>query len=539
MNDYIGKYVKQFESGNLGSLALGSCGNDWGLSCGSYQLTLRWGNCIKFLKKYFPNNTQDLYFNSGNDIAIATWPGKTYCSSPTAVKKVWLECYDLVGENQFFEYEYEYIKTIYYDQIKAKLKNEIDLDTTNRAFQECFWSWSIARGINGCYNEFKECVKNQNYKKLSNNNLLDLIYDYRYKKVPHPRYAKNNTNGEREILRKLLSYPGLTDEISNLKGVNKMKYSETNKPIECMMTNSTCYQQTYTLKPIGILIHSTGTNNPTLKRYVQPSDNDPRYNELINLIGKNIYNNDINHLKDYYGGGLNAWIGKLADGSVTTLQTMPWNYRPWGCGKGNNGSCNNGWIQFEICEDNLQNSEYFSLIYNEAIELCAYLCKLYNFDPNGYNIVNGKQIPVITCHSEAHSLGMAHNHGDIMHWFPKYGKNMETIRNDITALLNEDQKVNSPVEDNECGCGGADCSETTVNTQEGDKEMTQEQFNEFMNNYLIHLAEQPASDWSKGALTWAQSNGLLNGDQNGNIMPRKFLTREEFATVLERYSKKF
>ena len=39
--DYIGKYVKKFESGSKGSLALSSCGNDWGLSCGSYQLTLR------------------------------------------------------------------------------------------------------------------------------------------------------------------------------------------------------------------------------------------------------------------------------------------------------------------------------------------------------------------------------------------------------------------------------------------------------------------------------------------------------------------
>lgn len=37
--DYIGRLVKQFESGNKGSLALGSCGNDWGISCGSYQLT--------------------------------------------------------------------------------------------------------------------------------------------------------------------------------------------------------------------------------------------------------------------------------------------------------------------------------------------------------------------------------------------------------------------------------------------------------------------------------------------------------------------
>ena len=544
MEDYIGKYVKQFESGNLGSLALGSCGNDWGLSCGSYQLTLRWGNCIKFLKKYFPNNTQDLYFNSSKDFASLNWPGEKYCSSPDKVKQVWTQCYNLAGERTFFQYEHEYIKSTYYDQIKAKLKDEFNIDTS-RAWQECFWSWSIARGINGCYNEFKECTKWLNIKKISNNNLLDLIYNYRYKLVPHPRYQKDNMNGEREILRHLLSSPGLTDEITNSKGVQGMKYNETNKPLVCMMTNSTCYKETYTLNPVGILWHSTGCNNPTLKRYVQPSDNDPNYKELINLIGKNKYNNDINHLENYYGGGLNAWIGKLADGSVTTLQTMPWNYRPWGCGKGYNGSCNNGWIQFEICEDNLQNADYFNQIYCEAIQLSAYLCKLYGFDPYGYVIVNGKQIPVITCHSEAHSLGMAHNHGDVMHWFPKYGKNMNTIREDIAALLAEDQKVVPVVPDNgcagsdECGCADAGCSGSVSNNQEGDEEMTQEKFNEMMNVYLLQLAKQPANNWSKEALAWAQSNGLLNGDENGNLMPRKFLTREEFATVLERYNKKF
>jgi hypothetical protein len=42
--------------------------------------------------------------------------------------------------------------------------------------------------------------------------------------------------------------------------------------------------------------------------------------------------------------GLNAWIGKLANGEVTSVQTMPWEYRPWGCGSGNAGSCNDGWI---------------------------------------------------------------------------------------------------------------------------------------------------------------------------------------------------
>ena len=47
-----------------------------------------------------------------------------------------------------------------------------------------------------------------------------------------------------------------------------MKYSTSNKPLECMMTNSTCYKGTRTMTVKGILWHSTGANNPNLKRYV-------------------------------------------------------------------------------------------------------------------------------------------------------------------------------------------------------------------------------------------------------------------------------
>ena len=47
-----------------------------------------------------------------------------------------------------------------------------------------------------------------------------------------------------------------------------MKYNENNKPIVCMMTQSTCYQGTTQMEIKGVLWHSTGANNPTLKRYV-------------------------------------------------------------------------------------------------------------------------------------------------------------------------------------------------------------------------------------------------------------------------------
>ena len=56
--------------------------------------------------------------------------------------------------------------------------------------------------------------------------------------------------------------------------------------------------------------------------------------------------------------GVNAWIGKLADGTVATVQTMPWGWKPWGCGAGPKGSCNDGWQQFEICESDLTDRDY-------------------------------------------------------------------------------------------------------------------------------------------------------------------------------------
>ena len=303
-------------------------------------------------------------------------------------------------------------------------------------------------------------------------------------------------------------YNQFADISSKVEGGNRMKYSDTNKPLQCMMTNSTCYKQTRTMQVKGILWHSTGANNPTLKRYVQPSENDPNYATLIKKIGKNNNGNDWNHVS--VQAGLNCWIGKLADGTVTTVQTMPWNYRPWGCGSGSKGSCNNGWIQFEICEDNLNNADYFNKIYEEACQITAYLCKMYNINPLGTTTLNGVTVPTILCHADSHSLGLGSNHGDVNHWFPKFGKSMATARTDVYNI---------------------------INGVEEDEDMTQEKFNEMMNNYLAELAKQPAT-WEQPGLTWGQTMGLMVGDDAGNLMPKKFMTRGEMITVLNRFYEK-
>lgn len=163
---------------------------------------------------------------------------------------------------------------------------------------------------------------------------------------------------------------------------------------------------------------------------------------MVRKAWQNQYNNDWNHISRE--AGLNCWIGKFADGSVGTVQTMPWNYKPWGCGSGKNGSCNNGWIQFEICEDDLKNKEYFNAVYKEACEITAYLCKTYGIDPKGTVKVGNQNVPTILCHYDSYKYGLGSNHGDVYNWFNKYGKTMDDVRNDVAKLIEGDKPQPTP-----------------------------------------------------------------------------------------------
>ena len=242
-----------------------------------------------------------------------------------------------------------------------------------------------------------------------------------------------------------------------------MKYNDKNKPLVCMMTQSTCYKGTRKFTPKGVLWHSTGANNPWLKRYVQPDDNASNRTELLNLLGKNQYGNDWNHINRE--AGLNFWIGKLADGTVAAVQTMPWDYRPWGCGSGSKGSCNNTHIQFEICEDGLNDKSYWEAVYKEACEMTAYLCKKFGIDPKGTTTCNGVTVPTIIDHTSSHALGLGSNHGDVQHWSRKYGKTMENVRNDVAELLaGDDSAVSTPAADSNLTKGSTGEAVKTMQT---------------------------------------------------------------------------
>ena len=191
-----------------------------------------------------------------------------------------------------------------------------------------------------------------------------------------------------------------------------------------IMTENACYKAGRKITVKGIMVHSTGANNPWLKRYVGPDDG---------KLGKNQYNNHWNQPMDREVC-VHAFIGKLKDGSIATYQCLPWNHRGWHAG----GSANNTHIGFEICEDGLTDASYFNAVYKEAVEFVAYLCKEYNLDPMKDGVVIG--------HYEGYKRGVASNHGDPKNWFPKHGKSMDTFRADVKALLTASKPAEKPTE---------------------------------------------------------------------------------------------
>ena len=71
---------------------------------------------------------------------------------------------------------------------------------------------------------------------------------------------------------------------------------------------------------------------------------------------------------------------------------------------------------------------YFECVWARAVALTAYLCETYGLDP----------MTAVLDHSEGHALGIASNHADVGHWFPRHGKTMDDFRAAVrTAMAGE------------------------------------------------------------------------------------------------------
>lgn len=262
---------------------------------------------------------------------------------------------------------------------------------------------------------------------------------------------------------------------------------------QCFLTNNDCYRRGATIVPKGVMVHSTGADNPWLRRYVQPDDG---------LLGKNEYQNDWN--RPGLDVCVHAFLGKKADGSIAVYQTLPWDRRAWHCGR----SGNNTHISFEICEDGLQDAAYFQEVYAVAVELTAYLCRSFGLDP----LADG----VVLDHAEGNRRGIASGHGDVEHWFPKFGKTMDDFRRDTAALLAQSGKEDG-------------------NEEKEEPELTREEIIQLIDQrvraILTGEGTQP-SLWAREELARAVEQGITDGARPGG-----YATREEAAVMAARASK--
>lgn len=267
-----------------------------------------------------------------------------------------------------------------------------------------------------------------------------------------------------------------------------------------ILTKNDCYKANRWIKPKGVMVHSTGANNPNLRRYVGPDDG------LLGVNNSNHWN------MSGTGACVHAFIGLLANGQVATYQTLPWNMRGWHAGRGTSGlSANNTHISFEICEDGLRDSKYFNKVYKEAVELTAYLCTLYELNP----LADG----VVICHSEGYKRGLASNHADVMHWFPIHGKSMDTFRKDVNNVIKN---------------GGLFMDEKTIKqfVEDIPGELAYKLFTKAMS--YAETKKLPAGDWQEPGLKTCKDKGIMVGDASGNQMPYKAVTRGELATMIAR-----
>ena len=165
--------------------------------------------------------------------------------------------------------------------------------------------------------------------------------------------------------------------------------------------------------PAGIIIHSTGANNPNLRRYVNAPE----------VCGENPYKNYFDRADSDVCP--HAVIGLDKSGEVRAAKLLPWNICCWGCGSGSKGSYNYSpaYIQIEVCEDALNDRAYFEETFGLAADLCKRLMKNYpSIKPE--NIIS---------HHEAHLRGYASNHADCDHWLRKFGLNMDWFRAQVSG----------------------------------------------------------------------------------------------------------
>ena len=133
--------------------------------------------------------------------------------------------------------------------------------------------------------------------------------------------------------------------------------------------------------------------------------------------------------------------------------------------------------------------------------------------PNGAFVAKGQAIGIMG--NTGHSYG-AHTHLELR---PK-GTSYESL--DIAAFTGIPNKLGVYY--------------YNPNEQE-ESAVTQEKFDEMMEDYLRRLAEKPPEEWSKEERDFCEKRGILRGDSDGKMRYKSYVTREEAAAIAYRIVK--
>ena len=72
-----------------------------------------------------------------------------------------------------------------------------------------------------------------------------------------------------------------------------------------------------------------------------------------------------------------------------------------------------------------------------------------------------------------------------------------------------------------------------------EEDMTEEQVRKIVRDELMkeneELKQKPASNYAKTALAWGEQNGLIFGDESGNLMPQAPIKRQDALEILHRF----
>ena len=241
------------------------------------------------------------------------------------------------------------------------------------------------------------------------------------------------------------------------------------------LTRNRCYTNGTKIKVRGLMLHSVGCSQPSAAPFMR-NWNTPDVSVCVHGFIQ-------------------------ADGEV--FQCLPWDYKGWHGG----GSSNSTHIGVEMTEpasikytggasfvdnDPEKTKAHVKGTYETAVELFAYLCKLFDLDP----------LTSIISHAEGYKLGVASNHGDPTHlWnkYPELGYTMDGFRADVQRKINQESEELDMTKDELLSCAGT--------------------------------GDEP-SEWAKEATDYCKKKGIFNGDGAGNYGWKVPITREAVAQII-------